>query len=212
MKVYKYRSLTNFEFVADILCEQRFYASSFFDLNDPMEGLFEYEAGTKQEYIDAIVWGKKKLRVCSFSRNWENLLLWAHYADGFKGVCIELDLKKPRNNAFKIARVTYEPGRLLFSNDAGQQVDKMPSKILSRKNVAWEYEKEVRTLSQHKYIRDGITIKSVLLGLRTPHVLKQAIVRMTPPCVRVYETKIGRSNKVQKVQEFAEADPVARGH
>ena len=126
MKVYKYRSLNNFEFVADILCKQRFYASSFFDLNDPMEGLFEYKPGTKQKYIDSIVMGKQKLRICSFSRDPENLLLWAHYADGFKGVCIELDIKKPRDNSFKIVKVTYEPGRLLFTNEAGQQVDKMP--------------------------------------------------------------------------------------
>jgi len=36
MKVYKYRSLRNFGFVADILCETRFHTASFFELNDPV--------------------------------------------------------------------------------------------------------------------------------------------------------------------------------
>jgi len=203
MKVYKYRSLRNFDFVADILCNQRFYASSFFDLNDPMEGLFEYEAGTRQEYIDAIKMGKQKLRICSFSENCKNLLLWAHYADGFKGVCIELDLEKSPNNDYEIVRVKYSARRVRFSNNARRLVGRMPRKILSQKSSAWRYEREFRTLSQGKYVRDGITIKSVLLGLRTPDVLKEAIKRMTPPNIPVYETYICDSNKIEKRQRFA---------
>jgi len=112
MKVYKYRSLCNFDFIADILCNQRFYASSFFDLNDPMEGLFYCEAGTKQEYIEAIVRGKEKLRICAFSKDRKNVLLWAHYADGFKGICIETDL--PEQDPPDYEKVTVENGTAVY--------------------------------------------------------------------------------------------------
>ena len=202
MRVYKYRSLRDFDFVADILCNQRFHTSSFFDLNDPMEGLFDYEAGTKQEYIEAIKSGKQKLRICAFSIEANNVLLWAHYADGFKGICIELDLEEPPHADHEIVSVKYTACRLVFSNDVGRLVDKIPRKILSRKNAAWRYEKEVRILSQQEYIRDGISIESVLLGMRTPDVLKQAIRRLAPPNISLYETHIGGSNAIERGELF----------
>jgi len=207
MKVYKYRSLRNFDFIADILCNQRFHTSSFFDLNDPMEGLFNYEAGTKQEYIEAIVRGKEKLRVCSFSKDRKNVLLWAHYADGFKGICIETDLLEPELPNCERVTVEYSVHPLLFSNSAQRLLGEMPRLILSQKNIAWKYEKEVRILSEHEYIRDGISITSVLLGMRTPDVLKQTILRIAPPNVPVYETYIGDSNKIERREQFGLASP-----
>ena len=37
MRAYKFRSLKNFEYIADIFCNKRFYAAQFYDLNDPVE-------------------------------------------------------------------------------------------------------------------------------------------------------------------------------
>ena len=54
MKAYKFISLNNFNHVADIICNQRFYAAQFFDLNDPMEGLFNHDDGIKKNYIREI--------------------------------------------------------------------------------------------------------------------------------------------------------------
>ncbi len=210
MKLYKYRSLQKFDFVADILCKQRFHASSFFDLNDPMEGLFEYEEGTKKKYIDAIVKGKKKLRICAFSKDRKNILLWAHYADGFKGVCIEVDLEVPQWEDYEIVTVEYSSRLLSFSNNSQHLVSVMPRKILSQKNSVWKYEKEVRTLSRDEYIHDGVSVKSILLGLRTPEILKEAIFRITPSYIPIFETHISDSNKIEKGKPFAPANGVER--
>ncbi len=214
MKLYKYRSLRKFDFVADILCKQRFHASSFFDLNDPMEGLFEYPESTKQEYIDAIVEGKRKLRICAFSKDCNNILLWAHYADGFKGICIELDLRETQledMEGYEIVTAKYSSQRVSFSNNARHIVDEMPRIILSKKSSVWKYEKEVRTLSRDEYIHDGVSIKSVLLGLRTHEILKEAIFRITPPDIPIFETYISNSNKIEKGQRFAPVYRVERG-
>jgi len=211
MKLYKYRSLRKFDFVADILCNQRFHASSFFDLNDPMEGLFEYPESTKQEYIDAIIEGKRKLRICAFSKDCKNILLWAHYADGFKGICIEIDLREPKlgeTEDYEIVTVEYSLQRVYFSNNARHRVDEMPRIILSKKNKVWKYEKEVRTLSRDEYINDGASIKSILLGLRTPEILKEAIFRITPKDIPIFETYISDSNKIEKGRRFTPANGV----
>jgi len=199
MKLYKYRSFQEFDFVADILREQRFHTSSFFDLNDPMEGLFEYPRGTKQKYIEAIVKGKRKLRICSFSKDRKNVLLWAHYADGFKGICIEVDLREPQLDSYEIATVEYSPQLFFFSNNARHLVNEMPRIILRKKNKVWKYEKEVRTLSKEEYIHNGVSIKKVLLGLRTPDNLKENIFRITPQHIPIFETYISNSDKVVKV-------------
>jgi len=47
--LYKYRSLKNFQFIADLLVNNRFYAATFSELNDPMEGLFLYAMGIPGE-------------------------------------------------------------------------------------------------------------------------------------------------------------------
>lgn len=171
-----------------------------------MEGLFEYPESTKKEYIDAIVEGKKKLRICAFSKDRKNILLWAHYADGFKGVCIEVDLKERKLVDYETVAVEYSSHRVSFSNNARRLVDEMPRIILSKKSSVWKYEKEVRTLSRDEYIHDGVSIKSVLLGIRTPKILKEAIFRITPQGIPIFETYISDSNKIEKGQLFAPAN------
>ena len=66
-KLYKYKSLKNFEHIVDIIFNNRFYASQYDKLNDPMEGLYNCKPGTMQKYLDDIKDKKKKLRICSFS-------------------------------------------------------------------------------------------------------------------------------------------------
>jgi hypothetical protein len=50
--LYKYRSLKNFQFIADTLVNNRFYAATFSELNDPMEGLFLYAMGIPGEICE----------------------------------------------------------------------------------------------------------------------------------------------------------------
>ena len=203
MKLYKYRSLQKFDFVTDILCKQRFHTSSFFELDDPMEGLFVYPGDTKQKYIDAIKERKEKLRICSFSKNRKSILLWFYYADGFKGICIEVDLREPQLDSYEIAPVEYSPRLFSFSNNAGRSVNEIARIILRKKNKVWKHEKEVRTLSKQRYIHDGVSIKKVLLGFETSETLKETIFQITPSDIPIFETYIGKSNEVvQERQRF----------
>ena len=50
--LYKYRAFTSFENVVDIIVNQRLYAASFKNMNDPMEGCYGYSAEEyDEEYI-----------------------------------------------------------------------------------------------------------------------------------------------------------------
>ena len=154
--------------------------------------------------------GKKKLRICAFSKDRKNILLWAHYADGFKGICIEVDLNESQLKDCEIVTVEYSSQRVPFSNNSQHLVSVMPRKILSQKNSVWRYEKEIRTLSRDKYIHEGVSIKSVLLGLRTPKISKEAIFRITPTDIPIFKTYISDSNKIEKGQRFTPANRVER--
>jgi len=196
MKLYKYKSLQTFEHVADLICNNQFYTVPFFDLNDPMEGLFNYEAGTKKKYLDDIKEGKKRLRICSFSKDPKNILLWSHYADGFKGICIEVEIDD-NSPDFKLVEVEYESTRVLFSNKAARLKGEMPKIILSQKAKNWSVEKEVRALSSNQYLRYGIKITGIFLGLRIPDILKKVIIQLAAPNVPIWETHIGETNKIE---------------
>lgn len=196
MKLYKYKSLDNFEHVAEIICKNRFHAAQYFELNDPMEGLFNCEEGTKKEYIDEIREGKTRLRICSFSKDPGNPLLWAYYADGFRRICIEVEIDE-RSPDFDIAEVEYSPVRLHFSNKAARLRGELPRVILRQKAKEWSVEKEVRLLSSSEYLQHGIKIRRILLGLRTPEVLKKAITQLAASDVEIRNTKIAsRSNRI----------------
>ena len=196
MKLYKYRSLQNFDFVADILCNNRFYAAQYFNLNDPMEGLFNYDPDTQQEYLDKIKEGKSKLRILSLSKVYDNLLLWAHYSDGFKGICIELEVSE--NSEFEVEEIDYSPFKAYFSNEEHLSLSEWPRVTLRNKNEAWEYEEEVRIFSRSQFIDRGIQVKKVLLGIRTPEVMIKVINRLAINKFPVHKTRISEfTNKVE---------------
>ena len=196
MKLYKYKSLNNFGHVAEIICKNRFHASQYYELNDPMEGLFNCDEGTKKEYIDDIKEGKSKLRICAFSKDFQNPLLWAHYADGFKGICIKVEIDK-KSPDFDIAEVEYSAVRIRFTNKAARLRGELPKLILRQKAKEWSVEKEVRLLSSSEYLQYGIKIRGILLGLRTPDILKRTIIQLAATDVEIWNTKIAsRTNRI----------------
>jgi hypothetical protein len=186
MRLYKYKPLSNFEFVADILCRKRFYAAQFFELNDPMEGHFDHDPDLKADFLNEIYKKKMDLRFCSFSSDPSNILLWAHYADSFKGLCIEVEVPKHLPEAIKYSEFN------VYVSEEGRdkpKIQHISKSILTAKNKAWRYEKEHRIFSSEKYIED-IKIVSVLLGMRMPDTLKDAIRRIVSKDIKVYETDL----------------------
>lgn len=164
MKVFKCKSSENIEHTMDIILSNRLYCAIPSKLNDPMEGviLSMYEPRSK-DHVDSIdetmetmerlaaqrVGVEKaasKLRVCCLSKSMANRLMWAHYANGFRGLAIELDI--PSSD---IREITYEadPAILPSPNDA------VPSgfaeHVLSVKMEAWAYEQEARIIQRQTY-------------------------------------------------------------
>lgn len=97
MKAYKFRTVENLHFVIDILFNKRLYCCRSEVLNDIREA--DVRVGNdKGGEIEIIKYGEevskhlKALRVCALTKSLNNHLLWAHYAGGYTGIAIEVEL------------------------------------------------------------------------------------------------------------------------
>lgn len=89
---YKYRSLRNLNRILDILINERLYAAKFQNLNDPMEGHYQYNADIDRNLKEQILSERDRTLICSLSRRSNIGLMWTHYADEGRGCCIELNV------------------------------------------------------------------------------------------------------------------------
>ena len=103
MKAYKFRSADNLNVVVDILFNRRLYCGRADQLNDIREG--DLRVGNDRgrehqviEYGDAVSTQLKELRVCALTRSFDNHLLWAHYADGWSGLAVEVEVDDTEGN------------------------------------------------------------------------------------------------------------------
>jgi hypothetical protein len=168
MRVYKF---LNAKFGLKTLREKQLKISTLDDLNDPFE-LYGYEMTVKKkrkEWRNARKgWGSQRGLMC-FSADWRDPVIWAHYSDKHKGLCLGFEI--PDNVGCK---VDYVNSRLKLSDtlpveDAGAW--------LYTKYENWEYEQEIRcwttldTPSQGMYFMEfGPLLKlvEVIAGARCP--------------------------------------------
>lgn len=156
--LYKYRDLQNFRFVVDILLKSRLYAAQYFDMNDPMEGHYLYRGSSEldQDIKRRLAGEKKKVRIVSLSRDPANELMWAHYANGHRGVAFGVEpIVDPTT---EVRPVEYDgPARL-----GRESLSSMNAiEILSHKLEVWQYEQEERLfvsgpLYAHVHVRELI--------------------------------------------------------
>ncbi len=163
-------------------------------LNDAMEGLYEVagEVAANSQWRRAsrmIRDGKQSLGIACFSETWDQALMWAHYADSFKGVCIEYDFEMLRESlpdVTSFSRISYA-GRLL---DIGSDLDdttRLAKWILSTKHESWSYEREWRLFAptRDNVLFDCQAIRRVILGPRmSKNIARHIEQRLGPDLVR----------------------------
>jgi hypothetical protein len=170
--------LTSLEIANLILAERRMKLSLFDELNDPFE-LLGASIGDKlaRRVFKSILrkhWTGSIGIIC-FSDTWRNPVMWAHYGDKHRGVCLGFDV--PDELA---KQVRYEPDRLIAALDhhkpaAGLTVENLETVLLT-KYQDWAYEHEWRVFADLKqrdvngrfYVDFGaaLALRSVIVGSR----------------------------------------------
>src|SRR5208282_983690 len=124
-RLYRYRSLTRSanataQEIASIR-NQYLYCAEFTLMNDPMEGVFRSSRLLRsspkyRNTLRRIRDRKSNVGIACFSETYKNMLMWAHYAGNFEGVCFGYstnDLISGLPGNASLVRVTYvdEPPR-----------------------------------------------------------------------------------------------------
>jgi Protein of unknown function (DUF2971) len=139
MRVYKF---LDSHFALQSLSEKRLKISKFEDLNDPFE-LIPYNLSNQGQRwaLQAMrrQLGQNRGMLC-FSATWKDPVLWAHYADKHKGICIGFELPtKFCKRVFYVSKRSTFPRKVTLNDTAIAQV------ILYTKFKNWKYEQEVRS-------------------------------------------------------------------
>ena len=185
-RLYRYRSLKEFDREIEAIEQGYIFCADFKSLNDPMEGLYSSSQNLRESddyraVRQSIRDNKSDIGMCSFSEVRNHELMWAHYADQFKGVCISYSLSKLLKalpDEITFVRMFYnetEP-TIYPSHRDHAQVAKM---IFSYKNYRWLYEREWRMfapLGKASY-QDTECVTRVYLGSRIKESHRNHITR-----------------------------------
>ncbi len=115
---------------------------------------------------------KRKYKICSLSATYDSHLLWAHYAGGFAGVAIEIEL--PENDP-RIKKVEARGVFAFVDLESALDEDAVAKTILFSKYEEWAYEKEIRILHDQTFFKLKKPIKRVIAGHRMPKALFQVL-------------------------------------
>lgn len=182
--LYKYKSNTNLEYLLDIIKNKRFFMSNRDILNDPLEGICDmcfgfagcsYYVNTPKLHpqYDEIV---NQFKILSLSEDCKNIPMWAHYANDFDGVCIEIRTDKHLREAYP---VDYK-GDVVEAMKCGT-MEECAIASLKKKAPGWSYEREWRVIlksekESKEYLNlDSDEIARVLIGYRTSTVMRNVI-------------------------------------
>lgn len=176
MRAYKFKGADQIPQAFDIIFNNRLFCADWSSLNDPMEGMFVYSYEEEDEKaaecsVAKIIREKKKIRVCSLSETFDRHLLWSHYASGFRGLAIEVELP---DDSGAIRRVNY---RGVFAGlNIGGRVNPLQAaeEVLGSKYSEWAYEREVRVLHRETYFPLLTPVRHVIAGHRMERALFDA--------------------------------------
>lgn len=206
--LYKYHTVNQYLF--DLLDNNRFWAGSAVDLNDPYDCNFEISYKFfRSKYLDQIkpseigikstgaeedkrVWDslapvfdqnllgafqnfyRSQIGVCCFSQNLVSELMWSHYANAGKGVCLGFNFSDNKGIEKKIMPVKY-------ANDAIEVRDEIDRfKAMFQKRRSWSYEREWRILADVGHIQfEKSDLRSLTFG---PRVSKDDMENISQAC------------------------------
>jgi hypothetical protein len=199
--LFKYRPINQFSL--DIIANERIYFPVPESFNDPFdtkcsfkkkstiiqstdvkkiknafpgEGPGDILAYTKKDLTEEIDNFEQKLKnygVLSLAENAKDILMWSHYSENHKGLCIEFernesnelgDKTKTKNVNYTKNYPSLSPKALLSTED----IESSLIRVLYTKSEHWSYEKEWRMFvpkGNKVYPIPGI-IKSVTFGVR----------------------------------------------
>lgn len=144
---------------------QKYYTTDKFEFDEIESEIASLEVGIKDDV--------QNLGITCFTTDPLNPLMWAHYANGHRGVCIEYKREGVLDSeAFK--KVKYDRDQKIIVNSVGfiENVEFFFDEVVYHKLKEWIYEKEWRLMliqPTERLISLASPVESVTFGLRCPN-------------------------------------------
>ncbi len=205
---YLYR-FVRFDHLWDIIIFNRLYVPRRIQLNDPFDGVVKLVSRKKRKEKQIQKQVDKRMRILSFSGDDSaptNPLMWSHYADGHKGVCLQFDMElwRPEDidrSGYVLGPVRYSqvrplvnlPGTIArpgsaFGLDPRGTTEPL-NYIAFTKHKDWCYEQEWRIICSQKDDKEAIYLSfppealvEVITGLRMPEQQRKDINNLIEKC------------------------------
>jgi hypothetical protein len=167
------------------LGDRRYMATQYGRYDDGAEGSRYYELALVRDIDDHVTTHFGGRGVLSLATHWDNPLMWSHYADEHRGICVEFDTRDHRCD--RLEPVTYSSTRFLLVSDLlAWELSKSPEaerkinkQFFFAKAPQWRYEKEWRAISPKFGVDDApFRVSAVYLGCRCDSSVQRAVVRM----------------------------------
>lgn len=175
MNFYRYQAIN--KLTLQNLSNQKNWVADPFEFNDPFEfslidkyhhnekGEIEGLEKNHLEKIKSIANEISSFGVVCYSSNYTNNLLWAHYADNHRGMCLVFDVAKEKvPSLYKVAYSKKFP----FVGMSANYKEIIP--VVTTKSIDWSYEEEYREVFIMKnmlYDYPG-KLTEIIFGCRTP--------------------------------------------
>jgi hypothetical protein len=202
-RLYRYRSLGSlkkFKRELEALLEGYVYCAAYDTLNDPMEGVFRSskvfrDSDNYRDTRRAIVENKTQTGMSSFSEVHDHELMWAHYADQYRGICIAYSFAKLLDDfAEDVSFVRMFYNEIVpIVRHSRQEPSDVAKMVLSYKNYRWLYEREWRMFASLGKIHyaDKSCVSRVYLGSRIASDKRNKIIKaMSSLNIETHDMKI----------------------
>lgn len=137
------------------------------------------------QLIDAIEFELRKAYdqgVLCLSTRYDSPLMWSHYADQHRGLCVEFDVSKLPPGALR--KVVYGTSREIAASsirswlreDSLAARKEIEQACLLTKSTEWNYEGEYRMLGRIGLQTSVASMRSITFGLRCDHALQYATI------------------------------------
>lgn len=198
------------------LWEKRLKIAEYADLNDPFELLpFSQTRADTHIHTQIVEALSNQHGILCFSENWNSSLMWAHYGDKHKGICLGFEIPDGKH----LTKIEYQSARLPSPIDLTKPLSGIDENVLATclnvKHIGWEYEKEYRLRVRLEEIRDGIYYKNfddilqlreIIIGARStlsPQDVAEAIGENPEEDVEIWSSRVSLSSfDMQENAEF----------
>jgi hypothetical protein len=164
----------------------RHYSTQYGDFRSDKKAQQSYIYNLEREIHNCLYKKLGEIGVFSLSENWNCSLMWSHYADNHKGICIGYDTsslpgvtspKKINYNKPRTISMSLIKEWILKKSTSAK--DEIKQSFFFTKSSEWEYEQEWRDIAKPNGIRYApYDIHSIYFGMNCSLVIQATILKL----------------------------------